>query len=37
MGLIALAIQTDMAFVAVHHLIRILAVIVIAPLLLRQG
>jgi membrane AbrB-like protein len=36
MGLIALAIQADVAFVAVHHVIRILAVIVVAPLLLRQ-
>lgn len=36
MGLIALAIQADVAFVAVHHVLRILAVIVVAPLLLRQ-
>ncbi|PLL12519.1 AbrB family transcriptional regulator [Tabrizicola sp. TH137] len=36
MGLIALAIQADVAFVALHHVIRILAVIVVAPLLLRQ-
>ena len=36
MGLIALAIQADVAFVAVHHVIRILAVIVLAPLLLRH-
>jgi membrane AbrB-like protein len=36
MGLIALAIQADVAFVAVHHVIRILVVIIVAPLLLRQ-
>jgi uncharacterized protein len=30
-GMIALAIQADVAFVAVHHVIRILAVIVVAP------
>lgn len=34
MGLIALAIQADVAFVALHHVIRILVVIVVAPLLL---
>ena len=33
MGLIALAINADVAFVAVHHVARILIVIVIAPLL----
>lgn len=35
MGLIALAVQADVAFVAIHHVVRILAVIVVAPLLLR--
>jgi uncharacterized protein len=35
MGLIALAIQADVAFVALHHVIRILVVIVVAPLLFR--
>lgn len=35
MGLIALAINADVAFVALHHVVRILIVIVIAPLLLR--
>lgn len=33
MGLIALAINADVAFVALHHILRILVVIVIAPLL----
>ncbi len=33
MGLIALAIQADVAFVAVHHVARILLVIVLAPVL----
>lgn len=33
MGLIALAINADVAFVAVHHVVRILIVIVAAPLL----
>jgi hypothetical protein len=41
MGLIALAIQADVAFVALHHVVRILVVIVAAPalfsLLLRRG
>lgn len=32
MGLIALAIHADVAFVALHHVVRILAVIVAAPL-----
>lgn len=32
MGLIALAIQADVAFVALHHVARILVVIVLAPL-----
>ena len=32
MGLIALAIQADVAFVALHHVVRILFVIVLAPL-----
>jgi uncharacterized membrane protein AbrB (regulator of aidB expression) len=31
MGLIALAIQADVAFVALHHVVRILFVIVLAP------
>lgn len=35
MGLIALAINADVAFVALHHVLRILVVIVAAPLLLR--
>ena len=35
MGLIALAIQADVAFVALHHVVRILVVIVLAPLLAR--
>jgi uncharacterized protein len=35
MGLIALAIQADVAFVALHHVVRILAVIVVAPLVSR--
>lgn len=35
MGLIALAIHADVAFVALHHVVRILVVIVLAPLLLR--
>lgn len=35
MGLIALAIQADVAFVALHHVVRILVVIVVAPILLR--
>ena len=35
MGLIALAINADVAFVALHHVLRILVVIVVAPLLLR--
>lgn len=35
MGLMALAIQADVAFVALHHVARILVVIVGAPLLLR--
>ncbi len=35
MGLIALAIQADVAFVALHHVVRILFIIVIAPLLFR--
>lgn len=33
MGLIALAIHADVAFVALHHVVRILAVIVVAPAL----
>jgi membrane AbrB-like protein len=40
MGLIALAIQADVAFVALHHVVRILFVIVLAPLafrLIRSG
>lgn len=37
MGLIALAIQADVAFVAVHHVVRILAVIIVAPLFLRRS
>lgn len=32
MGLIALAIHADVAFVALHHVVRILVVIVLAPL-----
>lgn len=35
MGLIALAIQADVAFVALHHVLRILVVIVLAPLVSR--
>jgi membrane AbrB-like protein len=35
MGLIALAIHADVAFVALHHVVRILVVIVLAPVLLR--
>ena len=35
MGLIALAIHADVAFVALHHVVRILVVIVVAPVLLR--
>lgn len=35
MGLMALAIHADVAFVALHHIVRILLVIVGAPLLLR--
>ncbi|MFN3273352.1 MAG: AbrB family transcriptional regulator [Paracoccus sp. (in: a-proteobacteria)] len=35
MGLIALAIQADVAFVALHHVIRILFVILLAPLAFR--
>ncbi len=31
MGLMALAIQADVAFVALHHVVRILAIIVVAP------
>lgn len=34
MGLIALAINADVAFVALHHVLRILVVIVVAPLAL---
>jgi uncharacterized protein len=35
MGLIALAINADVAFVALHHVVRILVVIIFAPVLLR--
>jgi uncharacterized protein len=35
MGLIALAIQADVAFVALHHVVRILLVLVAAPALFR--
>ncbi len=35
MGLMALAIHADVAFVALHHIVRILVVIVGAPLVLR--
>lgn len=35
MGLIALAIHADVAFVALHHVVRILIVLVLAPLLAR--
>jgi uncharacterized protein len=35
MGLIALAINADVAFVALHHVARILIVIVVAPMLFR--
>lgn len=35
MGLIALAINADVAFVALHHVVRILFVIVLAPLAFR--
>jgi membrane AbrB-like protein len=36
MGLIALAIQADVAFVALHHVVRILVVIVVAPVFARH-
>ena len=36
MGLIALAIHADVAFVALHHVARILIVIVVAPVLIRR-
>lgn len=35
MGLIALAIHADVAFVALHHVVRILVVIILAPVLVR--
>lgn len=35
MGLIALTIHADVAFVALHHVVRILVVIVLAPVLVR--
>jgi uncharacterized protein len=35
MGLIALAIHADVAFVALHHVVRILFVIVLAPMVFR--
>ena len=35
MGLIALAIHADVAFVALHHVVRILIVLVLAPLVAR--
>lgn len=35
MGLIALAIHADVAFVALHHVVRILFVIVLAPVAFR--
>ena len=35
MGLMALAIHADVAFVALHHVVRILIVIVLAPVLVR--
>ncbi|MFN3993655.1 MAG: AbrB family transcriptional regulator [Tabrizicola flagellatus] len=35
MGLIALAIQADVAFVALYHVVRILVVIVLAPMAAR--
>lgn len=35
MGLIALAIHADVAFVALHHVARILVVLVLAPLAVR--
>ncbi len=35
MGLIALAIHADVAFVALHHVVRILFVIILAPLVFR--
>lgn len=35
MGLIALAIHADVAFVALHHVVRILFIIVVAPLAFR--
>ncbi|MFM7446089.1 MAG: AbrB family transcriptional regulator, partial [Tabrizicola sp.] len=35
MGLIALAIHADVAFVALHHVARILVVLVLAPLAAR--
>lgn len=35
MGLIALAIHADVAFVALHHVARILVVLVVAPVLIR--
>jgi hypothetical protein len=36
MGLIALAIHADMAFVALHHVVQILLVIILAPLVFRR-
>jgi len=36
MGLIALAIHADVAFVALHHVVRILVIIVVAPILSRR-
>ncbi|HMS94824.1 MAG TPA: AbrB family transcriptional regulator, partial [Tabrizicola sp.] len=37
MGLIALAIHADVAFVALHHVVRILIVIIVAPILVRHS
>lgn len=34
MGLIALAIHADVAFVALHHVVRVLFVIILDPLIL---
>ena len=37
MGLIALAIKADAAFVALHHIVRIILVIGLAPLVYAIG
>jgi uncharacterized membrane protein AbrB (regulator of aidB expression) len=35
MGLIAIAIHSDVAFVALHHIVRIVFVLLVAPLTFR--